>query len=125
MLSLIAANERTFLAWLHMAVTMGGIITALSSFSVETENEAKGAAGSSPVTRRTTEAIQLMLLPISIGMVAYALFTFYWRSRCMERKQVRHLDVSLRSDICDHVHGLAASTASGVPFMLQWSLHAW
>lgn len=87
---LAAANERTFLAWLHMAITMGGIITALASFSVETENEAKQTPGSSPVTKRTTEAIQLMLLPISIGMVAYALFTFYWRSRCMERKQASH-----------------------------------
>lgn len=69
---------------------MGGIITALASFSVETENDAKQTSGSSPVTKRTTEAIQLMLLPISIGMVAYALFTFYWRSRCMERKQASH-----------------------------------
>lgn len=66
---------------------MGGITTALASFSVESENEAKHA-GSGPVTKRTTQAIVLMLLPISIGMIAYALFTFFWRSRCMERKQV-------------------------------------
>ena len=70
-----------------MAITMGGITTALASFSVESENEAKHA-GSGPVTKRTTQAIVLMLLPISIGMIAYALFTFFWRSRCMERKQV-------------------------------------
>lgn len=82
------ANERTFLSWMHMAITMGGITTALASFSVEAENEAKSSTGSGPVTKRTTEAIVLMLLPISIGMVAYALFTFYWRSRCMERKQM-------------------------------------
>jgi len=81
------ANERTFLAWMHMAITMGGITTALASFSVESENEAKHA-GSGPVTKRTTQAIVLMLLPISIGMIAYALFTFFWRSRCMERKQM-------------------------------------
>lgn len=66
---------------------MGGITTALASFSVESDNEAKHA-GSGPVTKRTTQAIVLMLLPISIGMIAYALFTFFWRSRCMERKQV-------------------------------------
>ena len=70
-----------------MAITMGGITTALASFSVESENEAKHA-GSGPVTKRTTQAIVLMLLPISIGMIADALFTFFWRSRCMERKQV-------------------------------------
>lgn len=82
------ANERTFLSWMHMAITMGGITTALASFSVESANEAKPSAGSGPVTRKTTQAIVLMLLPISIGMIAYALFTFYWRSRCMERKQM-------------------------------------
>ena len=71
-----------------MAITMGGITTALASFSVESENEAKPSPGSGPVTKRTTQAIVLMLLPISIGIIAYALFTFYWRSRCMERKQV-------------------------------------
>ena len=71
-----------------MAITMGGITTALASFSVESANEARPSAGSGPVTRKTTQAIVLMLLPISIGMIAYALFTFYWRSRCMERKQV-------------------------------------
>ena len=84
---LSAANERTFLSWMHMAITMGGITTALASFSVESENEARHA-GTGPVTKRTTQAIVLMLLPISIGMIAYALFTFFWRSRCMERKQV-------------------------------------
>ncbi|KAL0033845.1 hypothetical protein WJX77_007403 [Trebouxia sp. C0004] len=82
------ANERTFLSWMHMAITMGGITTALASFSVESENEAKSSPGSGPVTKRTTQAIVLMLLPISIGIIAYALFTFYWRSRCMQRKQM-------------------------------------
>ena len=28
-----AANERTFLAWLHMAVTLGGVGTALVGFT--------------------------------------------------------------------------------------------
>lgn len=78
-----------------MAITMGGITTALASYSVESANEAKSSAGSGPVTKRTTEAIVLMLLPISIGMIAYALFTFYWRSRCMERKQVSYVAAAL------------------------------
>ena len=77
-----------------MAITMGGITTALASFSVESDNEAKHA-GSGPVTKRTTQAIVLMLLPISIGMIAYALFTFFWRSRCMERKQVSMFHIQL------------------------------
>ena len=89
-----------------MAITMGGITTALASYSVESENDAKSSAGSGPVTKKTTEAIVLMLLPISIGMIAYALFTFYWRSRCMEQKQVRkcrHLSyrLSMKSRLCN------------------------
>jgi len=98
------ANERTFLSWMHMAITMGGITTALASFSVESENEAKSSPGSGPVTKRTTQAIVLMLLPISIGMIAYALFTFYWRSRCMERKQVS-LCTSARQLCCKSLFG--------------------
>ena len=32
-----AANERTFLAWMSMAVTLGGVSTALVGFSVDEE----------------------------------------------------------------------------------------
>ena len=81
-----AANERTFLSWLHMAITMGGITTALAGYSVQSANAV--GAGKGPISKLTTDLISCILLPISIMMVAYALFTFYWRSRCMERKQV-------------------------------------
>ena len=41
------------------------------------------------MTRRTTEAITLLLLPISILMVAYALFVYHFRSKFLIKKQVR------------------------------------
>ena len=40
MLCVSAANERTFLSWLHMAITMGGITTALTGFAVQSQNAA-------------------------------------------------------------------------------------
>ena len=100
-----------------MAITMGGITTALASFSVESENEAKHA-GSGPVTKKTTQAIVLMLLPISIGMIAYALFTFFWRSRCMERKQVStpHIHIT-----CWYVQLLMPNTFHAGPSQLKVS----
>ena len=69
-----------------MAITMGGITTALAGYSVQSANAV--GAGRGPISKLTTDLISCILLPISILMVAYALFTFYWRSRCMERKQV-------------------------------------
>ncbi len=40
----------------------------------------------------TVELITLTLLPVSILMIAYALFTFYWRSEFIRRKQVGFFD---------------------------------
>ncbi|KAK9818344.1 hypothetical protein WJX72_010983 [[Myrmecia] bisecta] len=80
------ANERTFLAWLHMAVTMGGITTALVSFAVEEQN--KAGSGSRAVSAWTTKLIGCLLLPMSVIITAYALFTFINRSRNIEKKQM-------------------------------------
>jgi nitrogen fixation-related uncharacterized protein len=38
------------------------------------------------------EVITLTLLPVSILMIGYALFTFYWRSEFIRRKQVGFFD---------------------------------
>ena len=76
-----------------MAITMGGITTALAGYSVQSANAV--GAGKGPISKLTTDLISCILLPISILMVAYALFTFYWRSRCMERKQVGALTVCM------------------------------
>ena len=41
------------------------------------------------VTRRTSELITLLLLPLSILMVCYALFVYHFRSKFLRKKQVR------------------------------------
>mmetsp|Transcript_20195 Transcript_20195/g.42079 ORF Transcript_20195/g.42079 Transcript_20195/m.42079 type:complete len:726 (-) Transcript_20195:42-2219(-) len=62
---LFFANERTFLHWLHMGVVVSGVASGILAFSK------KGSFG---------EWYGIMLLPISLGFVSYALHTLYWRS---------------------------------------------
>lgn len=44
---------------------------------------------SGPITQGTTNLITVLLLPVAIAMIAYALTTFYARSIYLQRKQVR------------------------------------
>lgn len=81
-----AANERTFLAWLSMATTLGTIGTAIAGFSVEDDGTGKHPG---PISHGTVELITTLMLPVSIAMIAYALFTFYNRSEYIRKKQVR------------------------------------
>lgn len=68
-----------------MATTLGTVATAIAGFSVEDEGKpSKGHA----ISQRTVELISLLLLPISILMIAYALFVFYSRSENIRKKQV-------------------------------------
>lgn len=45
-------------------------------------------AVSGPITQNTTNLITVLLLPVAILMIAYALTTFYARSVYLQRKQV-------------------------------------
>ncbi|CAL8471696.1 g11238 [Coccomyxa elongata] len=82
------ANERTFLSWLHMAVTIGSIAAALLGFV--------GVADSSKHKQQATdylvETIALILLPVAVLMCAYALTVFIWRARAIAKKQVGYID---------------------------------
>eukprot|EP00775_Hariotina_reticulata_P007348 gene7348-7559_t len=73
------ANERTFLSWLHMSVTLGSISAALLGFS---SNKGKGLGG------HMVEVIALILLPVAIAMCGYAIFIFIWRSQMIAKKRV-------------------------------------
>lgn len=81
-----SANERTFLAWLGMATTLGTVSTAIAGFVVDGRQRPGG------ISQGTVELITLTLLPVSVAMIAYALFTFYWRSEFIRRKQVGFFD---------------------------------
>ena len=85
--TLSSANERTFLAWLSMAVSLGGVSTALVGFTAE---EKPGSAEKHPgvLDRKTVDLISVLLLPVSIAMIAYALFIFLCRSNSIRTKQL-------------------------------------
>jgi len=80
------ANERTFLAWLHMAVTLGSISAALLGFASGSEETDTAMA------RHLVELIALILLPVGMFMVAYALYVFTWRAGNIAKKKALHVD---------------------------------
>ena len=57
---------------------------------------AKGSA-SSAISQHTVQLISLLLLPIAVLMMVYALYIYYMRSRFLEKKQVFSLS---HSDLC-------------------------
>lgn len=65
------ANERTFLAWLHMAVTLASISIAILAFSEA--NDYSIYYG-------------LALMPVAIAFCFYALYLFLKRARMIRRK---------------------------------------
>jgi uncharacterized membrane protein YidH (DUF202 family) len=83
------ANERTFLTWLHMAVTVGTISAALLGFSGTAERSHKSSYQGS---EHIVEVIALILLPVAILMCAYALVVYVWRAKAITRKQVGYID---------------------------------
>jgi hypothetical protein len=70
-----------------MAVTLGSVGTAIAGFAVEDEDSPGQHKGG--ISQKTVQMMTLTMLPISICMIAYALFTFYWRSEFIRKKQVR------------------------------------
>ena len=69
------------------------------------------AAVSGPITQGTTNLITVLLLPVAIAMIAYALATFYARSIYLHRKQVRRVPAALHAP----PFLMEASTASVLP----------
>lgn len=80
-----------------MATTLGTVSTAIAGFAVESDEP--GAKHKGSISDATVELVTLLLIPVSILMSGYALFTFYARSESFRRKQVGYFD--------DHVGPLA------------------
>jgi uncharacterized membrane protein YidH (DUF202 family) len=80
------ANERTFLAWLHMAVTLGSISAALLGFSSDP------TSGGEDLAKNMVSLISLILLPVAIFMVGYALYVFTWRADNIAKKKAVNVD---------------------------------
>lgn len=70
---------------MSMAVTIGTVGTAIAGFAVEDEDTPSKHRGG--ISQGTVELMTLLMLPISICMIGYALFTFYMRSEFIRKKQ--------------------------------------
>lgn len=79
-----AANERTFLSWMSMAITLGGVASVLVGFNTGEED----GSPSQIISKRTIDIITIIYTPVSLFIMMYALFTYEWRRRFMHKKQV-------------------------------------
>jgi len=68
------ANERTFLAWLHTAITLAGISMAIIAFADEEDEESN------------SKIYGLTILPVAISFIVYALFQYTKRAAMIKRK---------------------------------------
>ena len=66
-----------------MAITLGGVSSVLVSFSGTVDEPGKLISSS------TIDTITCIYAPLSIIMMAYALFTYEWRGYFLRKKQVR------------------------------------
>jgi uncharacterized membrane protein YidH (DUF202 family) len=126
------ASERTFLSWLHMSITLSSIAAALLAFG-STAKKVKDPMH--VLSKNLVEFIALMLLPLGIFIVAYALMVFLWRNSQIALKQASYIDdrrgplllaalvVSALSaifvvscvDLYDQIHGSSATPTPGPP----------
>ncbi|GBG26005.1 Vacuolar transporter chaperone 4 [Hondaea fermentalgiana] len=80
------ANERTLLNWLSMAITMGSISAALLGFGGGSTSAPPGADTNS-IGHEGSRIIGMLLLPVAIVFIAYALATYYWRGKNLHARQ--------------------------------------
>jgi len=66
------ANERTFLAWMHMSVMLASISIAIVAFADANE---------------WSQFYGLMLMPVSIAFCCYSLYMYTKRARMIRRKE--------------------------------------
>ncbi|CAD7705264.1 unnamed protein product [Ostreobium quekettii] len=98
------ANERTYLAWLNMAITVGSIAIALLGFG--------GTASRKQGQLAVVEVVEinaLILLPLALLMSCYAMFMFIWRSRRIARLRATYFD--------DRVGPLGLSIVTGASLL--------
>ncbi|GAX86125.1 hypothetical protein CEUSTIGMA_g13538.t1 [Chlamydomonas eustigma] len=81
------ALERTFLSWMGMAVTLGGVSSALVGFSAGSPTE-QGQL----ISSTTIDIVIMICAPLSIVIMLYALFTYEWRVWFLRKKQMGFFD---------------------------------
>eukprot|EP01035_Chromulina_nebulosa_P021280 gene21280-27573_t len=74
---LFFANERTFMKWLEMAVVMSSVSVGVLAFT-QTDNSAQYFA--------------VVILPLALLFIGYALWTFFWRSELIKTRDTNRWD---------------------------------
>lgn len=78
------ANERTFLSWVQMAVTLAGVSSALLSLqSIDADSE-----NNAVISTRTIDVITMTMIPLAVCILFYALYIYHIRGTFMEKRQV-------------------------------------
>lgn len=83
------ASERTFLSWMHMAITLGSIAAALLAFAAGSK---KSKSPMHTASAYMVEIIALVLLPLAVFIVFYAMLVFLWRNSQIALKQAAYID---------------------------------
>mmetsp|Transcript_37476 Transcript_37476/g.80732 ORF Transcript_37476/g.80732 Transcript_37476/m.80732 type:complete len:154 (-) Transcript_37476:71-532(-) len=81
------ALERTYLSWMGMAITLGGVSSALVGFSGNNKEE-EGKL----ISSWTIDVITCIYTPLAILIMCYALFTYEFRSKFLRKKQMGFFD---------------------------------
>ncbi|KXZ55996.1 hypothetical protein GPECTOR_2g1548 [Gonium pectorale] len=70
-----------------MAITLGGVSSALVGFSGEADDGQEHL-----ISKRTVDIVTCIYSPLAILIMCYALFTYEWRSKFMRTKQIGFFD---------------------------------
>ena len=70
------ANERTFLAWLHVSVILAGASVAIVAFTDDSQSSSPGPGA----------LYGVILLPVSIAFILYAMIQYTRRASMIRRK---------------------------------------
>ncbi len=95
------ANERTFLSWMNMSVTLATISLAVVAFGDSS---------------RVSKVYGLVLLPIAIGFVGYSLYSFIRRAGMIRRKDPGPCKCHFKSDslIFSILNSVSSQTTTGL-----------
>jgi len=72
------ANERTFISWLQMAVVLSASAVGILAFTSQTGGRA--------------ELFAMMILPVALMFIVYAVFTYLWRLERIKEREAERWD---------------------------------
>jgi len=105
------ANERTFLSWLHTAVTLGGIGGALLGFT-------KGNSNGNNI--RAGLISGCILLVVSIFVAVYAMRTFWWRGKMIKERRDGPYNDTIGPFLLGNVIVSALGAILGISIYQDW-----